>query len=239
MGRFRRYRTAISRHHRSGGFGIHSPFAFNFVLRVLGEKWPYYGYALISDVRSAVVEVMRREKRHPRVISAKNAKMLFRIANYFNPGHMLVIGTNYGISVVSVMLPSSKSTVHLYEPNIGKYPVVGNVLEPFLDGIESYDNLSLCVKEYGEQLADADKPFLLVNDIPANSDFEGVRDAVFAAIDRDGVVLLRNMEKSDEMAQLWAETQAHMTVGQTFTNEKTAVVVANPKLPLQHFFLWF
>ena len=42
MGRMHRYRTALSRRHRSGGFGIHSPFAFNFVLNVLRERLPYY-----------------------------------------------------------------------------------------------------------------------------------------------------------------------------------------------------
>ena len=42
MGRLRRYRTAFKRYRHGKGFGIHSPFAFSFVLKVLRERLPYY-----------------------------------------------------------------------------------------------------------------------------------------------------------------------------------------------------
>jgi hypothetical protein len=40
----RRYLNAWSRHHRSGGFGIHSPYAYQFVRNVWRKRLPYYAY---------------------------------------------------------------------------------------------------------------------------------------------------------------------------------------------------
>lgn len=42
--RIKRVATALQRYKRSRGFGVHSPFAFHFILRVLREKSPYYCY---------------------------------------------------------------------------------------------------------------------------------------------------------------------------------------------------
>ena len=97
MGRFRRYRTAWSRHHRSGGFGIHSPFAFNFVQNVLGERYPYYAYARIAKWRAKAKTALGGCWPHTSsLISLNEARMLFRITNFFNPSQLLVIGARSG-----------------------------------------------------------------------------------------------------------------------------------------------
>ena len=42
--------TLLSRWHRSRGFGVHSPFAFSFILDVLRERrYAYYAYDSIDD----------------------------------------------------------------------------------------------------------------------------------------------------------------------------------------------
>ena len=90
MGKIRRYCTALTRYRKSKGFGIHSPFAFHFVLNVLREKSAYYAYADISERRNEARRMKRLLKvRKPRMISEKSARMMFRIANYFNPKMIL------------------------------------------------------------------------------------------------------------------------------------------------------
>ncbi len=242
MGRLHRYRTALSRRHRSRGFGIHSPFAFNFVLNVLCERLPYYSYGYLHDVRRAVLENSRSYFRHPRVISYKNTKLLFRITNHFAPKHILQVGTNYGISAVSMMSVSARSRLFLYEPHLERFPVVGQVLEPFLDYIDCYNDLPTAIDEYGKTLNDDEPPFVLVNDVPAD---EAGKDALhkhlLSIIGKadGGVIIMRNLSKSKPMAALWKECSDHATCGHTYTNEKMGVVVAQSKLPLQHFSLWF
>ena len=110
LGRISRYCTALSRYHKSNGFGIHSPFAFNFVLNVLRERLPYYSYSDIDADRHRLIRSLRfRRVRHQRIISSKNAKMLFRVANYFNPQCIMQIGTNYGMSGRTLLRVSSSS----------------------------------------------------------------------------------------------------------------------------------
>ena len=46
----KRYINAWSRHHRSGGFGIHSPYAYQFVRNVWRQRLPYYAYDGICEL---------------------------------------------------------------------------------------------------------------------------------------------------------------------------------------------
>ncbi|MBO5456482.1 MAG: hypothetical protein J6A20_08200 [Muribaculaceae bacterium] len=62
----------IKRWWRSKGFGIHSPFAFYFILRVLREKLPYYAYDEIKAVK-------------PSDIPRRDLLTLFRIVCHFAP----------------------------------------------------------------------------------------------------------------------------------------------------------
>ena len=112
MGRIHRYRTAWSRHHRSGGFGIHSPFAFGFVQRVLGERCPYYAYADLKRFRAHALEMVPWRRRRSAVVGMSTVKMLFRIANFYNPRHLLVVGSCYGVEAASVKAVSGKSEVY-------------------------------------------------------------------------------------------------------------------------------
>lgn len=244
MGRIRRYRTALSRHHRSKGFGIHSPFAFAFVRDVLRERHPYYSYETLKLLRSGVVEAAAAYKRHPRVTSLKNIKMLFRIANRFCPGEILQIGTTYGLTTAGMMLVSGKSRVTLCEPAIDSYPVAAQVLAPFIDGIDHYTELREALSAYEARLAD-DRglpPFVLVNAIAGgNSNYPVLKGFLLdiMAKHNEAVVVMRNISRSETVKRLWLECRDAMTAGQSFTNEKVAVIVAKKELNLQHFFLWF
>lgn len=240
MGRIRRYRTALSRHHRSKGHGIHSPFAYAFVRDVLLQRLPYYSYEIIGELRRGVIEQAATYKKHPRVMSLKNAKMLFRIANFFNPEMILQVGTHYGLSTASMMLVSGTSRVALYEPHIATYPVVAQVLGPFIDGIDSFSNLDAALGCYAAAVEKSGAlPFVVVNNLPLDEDYDKLKSHLCGLLRGEAVVVMRNLSRSSAMKRLWSECKAEMTHGQSFTNEKIAVVVALKQLNKEHFFLWF
>ncbi|MDO4511091.1 MAG: hypothetical protein Q4B68_04645 [Bacteroidales bacterium] len=239
MGRLRRYRTAWSRHHRSGGFGIHSPFAFYFVQRVLGEKCPYYAYAHIELLRIRLKDQAGRRWRGQHIISLKMAKMLFRIANYFNPARMLIIGERHAVATASVMAVSSKSRVVLHAPEWEADELLRTTLQPHEGRIHVSSDLSECLKAYSSQISPQEKPFVLIHELCDEMELEAVKSAIFPIIERQGVVIMRNLHNSTLMASLWEQCMAHAQHGQTYTNEKSGIIVANPKLQREHFFLWF
>lgn len=239
MGRIKRYRTALSRHHRSKGHGIHSPFAFNFVRFVLREKSSYYCYDSMKQLRQMVINTLHGVKNHPRVISFKGMKMLFRITNFFNPTHILQVGSCYGMTAATMLEVSSRSSLLLYEPHLDAYQVLGRVLSPYLDRLDCYNDLSVSLDDYCRNLGTGEVPFVMVNMVPGSVDGDQLSAWLLLLLKGECVIVIRNISRNDSVKDLWRLLKNAMTHGQSFTNEKTAVIVSMKKFNLEHFFLWF
>lgn len=235
--RLKRYYSAWSRYHKSNGFGIHSPFAFKFVLNVLRERLPYYAYEDIHSLRHSVIEVTRHHGRHPRIISFKNAKLMFRVVNYFHPHHILQIGTSYGISSFSMLAVATDIHLHLYEPNLSDSQVAGQVLQSFASRVTSYGTPHSAIAAYHATPHSA-SPFIVVNSLDDRC-FATVMQYLSEVCRSEGVIIIRNISRSATMRRLWEECKVSASTGMTFSNDKLAVIVASSKLPHQDFFLWF
>ena len=239
MGRFKRYRTAWSRLHRSKGFGIHSPFAYHFVVDVLRERLPYYAYDEIAVLRRGVIAATTHLWRHPRIISFKNAKMIYRIVNFFNPQHILQVGTSYGISTACALAVSRGSRLWLYESHLDRYPVVADVLAPLAQRVVCHDRLDKAVEDYCRHLDKDEVPFVIVNDVPLDSDVPVLIDTLHRCLEGEAVIIMRNLSRKSTMKQLWLDATQYARHGQAFTNEKLGIMVVMSKLQRQDFFLWF
>lgn len=238
MGRFRRYRTAWSRHHRSGGFGIHSPFAFHFVQCVLSERWPYYAYSRIAQWRAIAKAKSGKRWRHHALISLSDAKLLFRITNFFNPDRSLVIGSRYGVSVACVKAVSSRSTLYLYSPHFSDSDPQRALLQPMADHLRIFYKIDDCLGTYSSRQTDGSAPFVLINEICDEMEYNAVKSAIIPIVNGQGVVVMRNMHTCEFVARMWSDCLACAKYGQTYTNEKIGILIANPKLQLEHFFVW-
>lgn len=95
------------RHHR--GHGIHSPFVFNLINKVIEEKSPYYAYQDIRDY----VNLKRDRHMKPR----KVGRLLFKLVNYFEAEKILEIGSGEGLNTLYLTAPSSSIVCHSIELN--------------------------------------------------------------------------------------------------------------------------
>jgi len=237
LSRIKRYRTALARHHRSGGFGIHSPSAYNFVRQVLRQRLPYYAYEDIAQYRSAVKSILTRADRHMMpLITTGEAKLLFRLVNHFMPEQILVVGTSHGVDCAAMLAVSSRSRLWLYEPRLEQMPHVVSVLRDDLARIECYDSLPVALSEFS---ASGDSVLLLVTDVPQPQDSETLGQAMRTVAMQGGVVVARNLHRNDALSRLWEQMCEELSYGHMFTNGKTAILFANKKLPYQRFSLWF
>lgn len=84
------------RHHR--GHGIHSPFVFNLITKVIEEKTPYHAY---EDIEYCINETFHNY-RHLN----KSDKLLFKLTNYFEAQKILEIGSGNGINTLCLTAPS-------------------------------------------------------------------------------------------------------------------------------------
>ena len=99
------------RHHR--GHGIHSPFVFNLITKVIEEKTPYHAY---ENIKYAL------ESAHIRNSSlSKEDKLFFRLVNYFSAQHILEIGSGYGITTLFLTAPSNNIVCTSLEPSVRKF----------------------------------------------------------------------------------------------------------------------
>lgn len=77
---WRRCLSVPRRMARRKGFGIHSPFAFDFVRRVIAQPCAYYAYERIDNIAGTVAE------------EGALLRLLFRVCLYFRPGRIAVCG---------------------------------------------------------------------------------------------------------------------------------------------------
>lgn len=109
----------------TNGFGVHSPFMFQFIQNVLGEKHFFYVFSSIELMRkdvlknnekiyitdygtgknrqSTVKEIAKKSAKSPRF-----GQLLFRIVHYFKFKNVLELGTSLGISTAYLASSSSQ-----------------------------------------------------------------------------------------------------------------------------------
>ncbi len=68
----------LRRSRHSLGFGVQSPFAFNFITDVVNEHYPYYSYGSLNNLFPLL------DKKN-----GKLSKLYFRLANYCQPMHVI------------------------------------------------------------------------------------------------------------------------------------------------------
>ena len=222
--------TALGRLHRSHGHGIHSPFAFKFVLQVLCEHSCYYAYEDIRKLRRRTETAQRKAGgKLPKIVSEDTARMLFRLVNYYNPQKILQIGGCFGVTETVMNMVSSTSEVAVHEPQPELFDLPGTP-----DRVSRYKNLDDMLQKY----AAVENPFVLINHID-EADYDRVCSYVAEVQAKGGVLILRNLSRRTEMGKLWERILHSGEFGMGFSNDKFAVLAANPKLPRQNYSLWF
>ncbi|MBC3757736.1 class I SAM-dependent methyltransferase [Hyunsoonleella sp. SJ7] len=121
--------------------GVHSPFVFDLVTRCFYDKKEYPSYGSLARYKASLLRTdayikvhdlgpgskkMKQPERHVSKIvktsgtPVKRAKLLFRLSQYFNPNHILELGTSLGISTHAMAMgqPNAKITTVEGCPNL-------------------------------------------------------------------------------------------------------------------------
>jgi predicted O-methyltransferase YrrM len=117
------------------GHGIHSPFVFDFVMRVLNDRGPYPAWMAIEEVRGRLLrdhrlltiedmgagsagarsaggrmrkvsDIARRAAKPPKL-----GQLLFRIAQHYEPATVLELGTSLGLSTAYLAMGAPAARV--------------------------------------------------------------------------------------------------------------------------------
>lgn len=230
---WKRYWTAWSRYHHSGGFGIHSPYAYRFVRNVWHQPLPYYAYEgihqLLDTIRGGT---SRRQQREMDVIGEREARLLFRVTNFFNPRHILQVGAATGAESVAMLKVSANSRLYLFDPQLEQNALALRVLQTQLHRIECFDNISVAINDFLENSREDEAPALSLINAPIEEEM------LQQLLNRETVLVMRNLRHSTAMRTLFDNCRRLMTKGQTYTNDKIAILLPHPKLQREDFSLW-
>lgn len=106
-GLLRRCLSVPRRMARRKGFGIHSPFAFDFVRRVIAQPCAYYAYERINGIAETAAE------------EGALLRLLFRVCLYFRPRRIVVCGSVSDAVMESLIMGSPDAVSGKFECGAG------------------------------------------------------------------------------------------------------------------------
>ncbi len=99
----------IQRKRHAKGYGIHSPFAFNFITKVVYNPCAYNAFFDIE-------KILAKNKLSPDEITEFN-RLSFRLVNYFRPKTILEVNSRTGINTMFITAPYKNIRCFCYEKN--------------------------------------------------------------------------------------------------------------------------
>lgn len=198
---------------RNKGYGVHSPFAFNFITGVVrNTACHYYAYAPLDAVSGSK--------------DRKRARLLFRIACRFNPREVLETGDDRGCGewVKAAMLLHDSRTRIVTTTDAGK---ITN------DRVTCLPSLREAVSLYAARIeAGHLHPFVVINSLPCGEDASPLLSLLSGDLPGGGVVIVRNRRDNESILQ---EIFGMIPHGMMFADRDSAVIVARRDLPKQIF----
>jgi len=243
------------------GHGIHSPFVFDFIEKVLNDKNQYACYTIIEKERkklladktvievedfgagSAIIKTNRRVVKDIAASSLKPKKfsqLLFRMVQYYQPKTILELGTSFGITTSYLASGNLNATVYTCE---GAKNIAAIAQQTF-DHVQ-LKNISLRQGDFAltlpSVLAQLQKAGLVF--IDGNHRKEPTIQYFLQLLPHatdDTILIFDDIHWSGGMEAAWSQIQQHPRVTLTIDLFFIGIVVLNPNIKVpQHFTIRF
>lgn len=232
---WKEYTTSMSRMRQAWGFGVHSPFAFRLITKVIREKARYYAYDDIEAVCHDRVEehLSRQQKRLRKRISASRGKLLFRMTNFFRPSDILEIGSSWGVSSLYLRLADRLSRLTVIEPAAevcdfaeSLFGEMGVTAEFVREDYETF------LPGYFER--DVERLYIVVNRLP-KSHYKVLPGLLDAVLDRPSLLIIDGIRRNGAVKEWWESLVKDERVRVTIDMKHVGFVCCDPKLNKQDY----
>lgn len=253
---FKKYISHWWASHNKKGFGIHSPFVFKLVTKIIHDYTLFYCFADIEKERirlindNTLVEVSdlgagsRVAKSSQRKISqiakyslkpAKQAQLLFRLINYFEFSNMLELGTSLGITTSYLSKTNSQSRVISLEG----CPQIAQQAKQTLKNLQ-INNTTIIEGAFEETLPQAIAEFEKLDFVffDGNHTKQATLEyfeLCLPKINNDTLFVFDDIYWNQEMTEAWKSIKSHAKVVVTIDLFHLGLVFFRNELHPQHF----
>ena len=224
----RLYRTIFCR----GGHGVHSPFVFDLITTVIEEKCLYYCYARLKHVRELLCRNRDKVEYHNRryavndflnsfCFSERDDKLLFRLANRFQPQTIYITGSDLGLAPLYLTSWSESAVCTVFEPE----PSLAAIAEEI---IKKHSPASIDINViYNPEIAEGSVfDFIVVGKTFSIDDF----DRFLSHINDNSVMVISEINSSAKNRNKWKMVCVSPKVTVTIDMYSLGIVFFNPKL---------
>ncbi len=218
------------------GHGVHSPFAFHLITRVIEEQCSYYCYDEIALVRKELLTQggVTRNK----LITQKLGKLLFRLVYHFKPSTIIEVGTSWGISTLYLQRGERQAQLYCIESDPLRLSYAKEqarreeaTIEFITESVESSLPSVVETNVEGEL-------FLLLHNTPQSLTTDTLQQ-LLPLIAHRGIVVVEGIKKSDTQRTLWQTLKTSPEVQVTMDLYEVGIAICNPKLNKQDYIVAF
>ena len=251
-----RYGKHILTARNTGGFGVHSPYIFNFIQGVLKEKHPFYIFNRIEQIREKlchdnrtiqtvdfgtgksgvriIADIASKASKQPKI-----AQLLFRIIQYYRFNDVLELGTSLGISTMYM----ASATKDGYCMTLEGCPETASIARANFNELGA-TNIKLITCNINEILEDILKKqgkqdFIFID---ANHRYEALIEYFNTCVNYlkdNSIIVIDDIYWSKGMEKAWTEIKEHPQISATIDIFHLGIVFFNPELKKKHYKIRF
>lgn len=238
------------------GFGVHSPFVFNLITKVIEEKYQYYSFYDIELIRKQllfkedlITYPDRRQQNKLKTqtiariaereaIKPKHGALLFRLANHFKSTHILQIGTATGLSTLYLTSYATGLKCIALE----SIPEFASIARWVFN--KAHNRIDLRTGTYSELLPQALNELDKIDFIFFNTSCEQVNNLslfneCIKHIHNNSIFVFEGIKSNHRMRDYWKEICVHPEVTVTVDLYSMGIVIFNKKLHKRDYIVYF
>jgi hypothetical protein len=224
---------------RRKGHGVHSPFVYNLITKVIEERCPYYRFSDIESLRRRLI--VQKEARSVMVreaIRPKHGALLFRLTNYFRSKNILQIGASAGLSTLYLTSYAQDVRCMTLEKTSERASIARWVYEK-----AARTPINLQVGDYQKLLPSTLQDMGRVDFVFFNTRTESSNASLFGLCagyaHKDTVFVFEGIKANRSMRNLWKTVCAHPDVTVTVDLYSMGIAFFNKKLHKRNYTVYF
>ena len=223
------------------GFGVHSPFVYNLITKVIEEKSVYYAFEEIENFRQQLLNdnelspVTSRETQ-----PAAYGALLFRMVHFFKCRNVIEIGSSTGVMGLYLAMASrTRCNCWLLDERRG----LAHSVRQFTSA-HNLHNLQYIEGDYKESITRLCAEFpevdlLFVNHLPESCAIAELLHWCRPLISKHSILILDNIDRNKEMQKLWQSLKQHSQTRVMVDLYALGIVFFDDRLPKQYYKAYF